>query len=75
MSITVRTPGSKRVAAFGVGDIVYLRIDDEPTRGMVTGVSVTATAELYHVLWPNRSETRHYDIELAGEFVPEYERA
>jgi hypothetical protein len=71
--MTVSTPSRTVVFAYSIGDIVYHRLATEKQRGMVTGLQVRPSALLYDVVWPNRTETQHYEMELTTEFVPDYE--
>lgn len=57
---------------FRVGDVVYLKVCDEPKRGMVTGICIRSEV-IYYVTWSNCTETVHHDCELSAEFVPCFE--
>ena len=61
-----------RVFPWDFGTIVYLRICDEPDRGMITGYAVKPEGVVCFVTWSNREEKLHYPFELSTEFVPEY---
>lgn len=51
---------------FHLGGIVYFRLaPSEP--GIVTGILFRPTGPLYYVVFENRSETLHYEIELTDE--------
>lgn len=59
--------------AYLIGDIVYLKVHDEPTRGMVTDIDVHPCGVVYHVCWGDtRATTLHYDFELTAEKPPPY---
>jgi hypothetical protein len=52
--------------AFQVGDPVFMKYDPDPTPGVVTVLEVHTSHVLYRVMWCDiRSETAHYDFELA----------
>lgn len=56
---------------YWLGDIVYLRMADEPRRGMIACVLARLGGSfIYDVAWGNAQETRHYAEELSREFVP-----
>lgn len=60
---------------YGNGDVVYLRVADEPARGMVTAVQFAVNGGvLTRVSWSNRTETWHYEAELSTEYVPDFAR-
>lgn len=61
-----------RHAVYWIGDIVYQRICEEPTKGIVTGVIVRVTGLVYLITWASGCESSHYDFELSTEFVPDY---
>jgi hypothetical protein len=55
-------------AAFLIGQVVYLKVGDAPTRGMVTDFDVHPYGIVYHVCWGDtRQTTPHYDFELTAE--------
>lgn len=54
------------------GDVVYLKIADEPRPGVVTGIITFNPGNVvYSVTWPG-AVSGHYDFELTGEYVPNY---
>jgi hypothetical protein len=57
---------------FDLGDIVYLKINPEPYKGMVTGINVSPGGNYYSVTWEDGHESNHYDMELTTEFIPDY---
>lgn len=58
---------------YWLGNVVYLRVNDDAVRGMVTSVCITASgAYVYSVTWRGGSETRHYECELTSEYVPDF---
>jgi hypothetical protein len=60
---------------FDFGDVVYLRMAGERRPGMVTGYLVNPMLVLmYRVAWGDATETMHYEIELTGEYVPDFAR-
>lgn len=53
-------------SAFTLGDVVVMRNDPEPYPGTVTKIEIRPGAFVYGVTWcDTRSETPHYDFELA----------
>jgi hypothetical protein len=59
--------------AYKIGQVVYHRLAEERRRGFVKGITVTPEGVHYWVTWPDLSESKHYDIELSAEYVPDYE--
>lgn len=59
--------------AYWVGDIVYMRVNQEQKPGMVTGISIRPNGFCYMVTWRGGGETYHYECELTAEFVPTFE--
>lgn len=58
---------------FDLGEIVFLRVRDEPEPGMVTGFCCALNNCLtYYVSWPSGQELRHFAQELTREFIPSY---
>ncbi len=69
-------PDTKRQAGrvqYWLGTTVYHRLADERRRGLVTGVTYTPEGYYYWVTWPDLNETKHYEMELAAEYIPDYE--
>lgn len=61
------------VSLYWIGDIVFLRVNDERKRGMVTRVNIVAhDAVSYGVTWCGGSETWHYECELTAEYLPDF---
>lgn len=58
-------------ATYWFGDVVYLRIREERTRGMITGVNLRPGGVCYGVQWPGE-ESFHYEFELTTEFVHDF---
>lgn len=58
-----------------IGSVVYLRMRDEPMRGLVTGYHVWPDQLSYAVTWGNGNETTHFAIELSAEFEPHFAAA
>lgn len=58
---------------YGIGEVVYLRLRDEPKRGMVTRVQFNGVA-LYEIAWADASSSWHYEVELSNEYVPDFAR-
>ena len=52
---------------YSIGDVVYLRVDDESRAGMITGVLMRLHGYVYYVTWGDRSETIHMEVELTAE--------
>lgn len=59
-------------APYGLGDVVYLRLRDEPQRGMVTRVEFRGSGAFFEVSWGSAISSWHYAIELSSEFVPDF---
>lgn len=60
-------PSARKLAltlAFPLGGEAYLRVRDEPLRGLVVAVLVCPGALAYVVAWGDGSESTHYDFEL-----------
>ncbi len=58
------------------GTVVYLRVQNEPRKGMVTGYVVHGGGGFsVLVSWGDGSETRHYALELTTEYLPDYSEA
>lgn len=52
--------------AYWFGDVVYLRVDDEHTAGMVTQLRILPNDNyLYTVSWGDGQDTAHYEFELS----------
>ena len=71
----MRTEDMKAVThyvKFYIGDTVYLRLNREEYRGMVTGYNIRPNGVTYLVSWEDASDTCHYDLELTTEFIPDY---
>lgn len=57
---------------FEIGDIVFLRVYNEPNRGMVTGIMIRETTSIYMITWGDGNEKFHSHLELSREFEPYY---
>lgn len=57
---------------FNIGDIVFLKVCNEPNRGMVTGIIIRETTTIYGVTWGDGNEKFHSHLELSIEFEPYY---
>lgn len=58
---------------YTIGDVVYLRVNDERKPGMITIISIRPHGYvLYCVVWRGGSETWHSDFELSTEYVPDW---
>ncbi len=59
---------------FELGDIVYLRLSDDPMPGIVSGIGfyIDSTRPMYIVSWGDRTTDRHYEAELTTEHVPHF---
>lgn len=60
--------------AYGLGDIVFLRVAEERIAGMVTSISVRPGHVIYMVSWDGGLDTYHYEMELTSEFVQSFEQ-
>lgn len=69
---TVRLPGRTVRLRFAIGDTVYHRLADSRTPGLVTGYIVRPNGCCYYITWPGRHESAHYDLELDGEYTPNF---
>lgn len=58
-------------ALYWIGDIVFLRVNEERKPGMITRLVISGTV-VYWVTWRGGSETAHYECELSSEYVPDY---
>ena len=58
---------------FRIGDIVYLKVDGDPNRGMVTGIMIRQSGLCYYVSWL-ATESCHFDCELTAEYVPNFDQ-
>lgn len=58
--------------AYDIGDIVYLKIAQERSPGMVTGYIIRpeGSAILYYVAWEDGYEKTHFALELCSEYSP-----
>lgn len=52
---------------FNLGDIVYLKVDDDSDKGQITGIVLRPGHHMYCVSWPDKNETRHFAIELTTD--------
>jgi hypothetical protein len=71
--VTVATPTRVIALRHDMGDIVYHRLATERRKGMITGFTVAPDGAIYFVTWSDRGETKHFEIELTSEYVPDYE--
>lgn len=56
---------------FAIGDKVYLKLREDRTPGLVTGLLIRPRDVMYLVSWPDsRAETNHYELELCRDFEP-----
>lgn len=62
---------------FGIGDVVYLRIDDAGNPGMITDIRLfPCNMLMYGITWTDKELSAHYAIELTTTrnfVVPETE--
>lgn len=49
-----------------IGSMVYLKADDEPRRGMVTGIMLRPIGPTYQVTWSGGEERGHFACELGA---------
>lgn len=61
-----------RELAFPIGQTVYLRMQDEKRRGMITGYMVDDSSVMFRVAWGNATDSIHYAIELTATYQPEF---
>lgn len=52
---------------YDLGEVVYLKLADEPKPGMICRISILPGGEAYHVTWGDYAETTHYAMELTRE--------
>ena len=60
---------------FWFGDIVYLKVCDEPDRGMVCGVNLRPGNMVTFAIQWGSAIGEHYGFELTREFVPQYPKS
>lgn len=74
MSVQGEPGGDLRiyVAEFNLGETVYLRVAGERRPGIITCISFYPGSELYQISWGDRSDSRHYALELTREYVPDF---
>ena len=58
---------------FRIGDVVYLKTASEKCKGMVTGLVTSPLGTAYDVTWEGGYDSRHFDIELTTEFIPDFD--
>jgi hypothetical protein len=63
----IETPKHTHRAEYDVGAIVYLKVHDEPVKGIVTGIGIRPTSVFYNVRWATGQEDGHFGIELTSE--------
>ena len=51
---------------YQIGQTIYHRADDE-SRGIITGIIIRPGHFLYSVVWSDREEMQHYEMELSDE--------
>lgn len=55
------------------GETVYLRMAQDRRPGMVTQMAIDAKGlAFYTVSWGNATDSRHYEMELTREYVPDF---
>lgn len=58
---------------YWLGDVVFLRVNEDRKPGMVTRLTICANGAIsYAVTWRGGNETFHYDCELTSEYLPDY---
>jgi hypothetical protein len=58
---------------YTIGQTVYLQHRQEKLPGMVTGLIVRRGMVAYLVGWGDASESNHFDVELTGEYSPDFD--
>lgn len=58
--------------AYWIGDTVYLRLRADRIPGLVTGVQFYPGNYMYCITWGTGTDTRHYELELTTEYMPDY---
>jgi hypothetical protein len=59
--------------AFELKDIVFLRLAQERSPGMIIAIKVGVDNDIFYgVTWEDCSTTWHYGSELTHEFIPCY---
>jgi hypothetical protein len=62
------------VHEFDLGEIVHLKMARERRPGMVTQLHLDRSGLAYYVVsWGDATDSRHYEMELAREYVPDFE--
>lgn len=54
-----------------MGDVVYLRVAGERSRGMIVGVLISPNGLVYSVQFEGMC-SMHFEIELSSEFVHDF---
>ena len=51
---------------YQIGQTIYHRADGE-SRGIITGITIRPGHFIYYVVWGDREEMQHYEMELSDE--------
>lgn len=51
---------------YQIGQTIYHRVDGE-SRGIITGIIIRPDHFIYYVVWGDRMEMQHYEMELSDE--------
>lgn len=56
--------------AYWFGEVVFLKVADDPECGMVTKITILPNdCYLFTISWADGNDSAHYDFELAAEPV------
>jgi hypothetical protein len=72
---SIRTPAASYRASFDLGEVVYHRAAEEREKGIVTGIILCPHGIYYWITWPDRTEGRHYELELTADYEADYSKA
>lgn len=55
---------------YGIGDIVFLRVNTQHWPGMVTALVLRPDGVMIQVTWAGGDVSSHFEMELTDTFVP-----
>lgn len=59
-------------AVYWFGDVVFLRVAEERSKGMIVGANFRPGGGLTYLVQWDGAETYHYEIELTREYLPDF---